>query len=56
MSASRLDERFVRLCETRSVTGEERALADILLAEFADLGVEAREDDTQAETASGPAT
>lgn len=50
MSEERLFERFVRLCETRSVTGEERALTDALAAELTELGIEFREDD-----AAGPA-
>jgi tripeptide aminopeptidase len=37
-------DRFVRLCEIPSPTGEERAIADTVLAELSDLGVEAAED------------
>ncbi len=37
-------DRFVRLCEIPSPTGEERAVADAVLAELRDLGVEATED------------
>ena len=37
-------DRFVRLCEIPSPTGEERAVADAVLAELRDLGVEAAED------------
>jgi tripeptide aminopeptidase len=44
-------ERFVRLCEIPSPTGDERAVADAVLAELRDLGVEVREDGS-----AGPAT
>jgi tripeptide aminopeptidase len=37
-------DRFVRLCEIPSPTGEERAVADAVLAELRDLGVEVAED------------
>src|SRR4051794_25504194 len=40
----RLLERFVRLCEIPSPTGNERAVADEVLAELRELGVEASED------------
>ena len=50
MSEQRLFDRFVRLCETPSPTGSERAAADLVLAELRELGVEARED-----AAAGPA-
>jgi tripeptide aminopeptidase len=43
-------DRFVRLCETASPTGEERAVADALLAELGGLGIEIAEDE-----AAGPA-
>src|ERR687892_690703 len=43
-------DRFVRLCEIASPTGDERAVADAVLAELRDLGVEATED-----AAAGPA-
>jgi tripeptide aminopeptidase len=46
----RMLERFVRLCEISSPTGDERAAADAVLAELRDLGVETREDG-----AAGPA-
>jgi tripeptide aminopeptidase len=45
MSDERLHERFVRLCETPSPTGSERAVADDVLAELAELGIEVAEDD-----------
>lgn len=38
-------ERFVRLCEIPSVTGDERAVADAVVAEVAALGLEVAEDD-----------
>ncbi len=46
----RLHETFVRLCEIRSPTGEEREVADTILAELRALGLEVSEDD-----AAGPA-
>ena len=46
----RLQETFVRLCEIRSPTGEEREVADTLIAELKALGLEVSEDD-----AAGPA-
>ena len=46
----RLHERFARLCEIRSVTGEEREIADTLIAELRAMGLEVSEDD-----AAGPA-
>jgi tripeptide aminopeptidase len=41
----RLHETFVRLCEIRSPTGEEREIADTILAELRALGLEVSEDD-----------
>ncbi|HET8975784.1 MAG TPA: M20/M25/M40 family metallo-hydrolase [Solirubrobacterales bacterium] len=46
----RMLDRFVRLCEIASPTGSERAVADAVLAELRELGVEVEEDG-----ASGPA-
>jgi tripeptide aminopeptidase len=46
----RLHETFVRLCEIRSPTGEEREIADSVAAELRALGLEVSEDD-----AAGPA-
>jgi tripeptide aminopeptidase len=46
----RMLDRFVRLCEIPSPTGDERAVADAVLGELRSLGVEAFEDD-----AAGPA-
>lgn len=48
--SQRLLETFVRLCEIRSPTGEEREIADALSAELRALGYEVGEDD-----AAGPA-
>lgn len=50
MSEARLVERFVRLCEIPSITGDERAMTDAIAAELGELGIEFREDD-----AAGPA-
>jgi tripeptide aminopeptidase len=50
MPLSRLSETFVRLCEIRSPTGEEREIADSVAAELRALGLEVSEDD-----AAGPA-
>ena len=50
MANSRLNETFVRLCEIRSPTGEEREVADTVAAELRALGLEVSEDD-----AAGPA-
>ena len=38
-------DRFVRLCEMPSPTGDERAVADDVLAELRELGVEVSEDE-----------
>jgi tripeptide aminopeptidase len=46
----RLHETFVRLCEIRSPTGEEREVADTIAAELRVLGLEVSEDE-----AAGPA-
>ena len=46
----RLHETFVRLCEIRSPTGEEREVADTIAAELRAIGFEVDEDD-----AAGPA-
>ncbi len=46
----RLEETFVRLCEIRSPTGEEREVADTIAAELRAIGCEVSEDD-----AAGPA-
>lgn len=44
---------FGELCAIRSVTGEERAIADRVIAELRDLGLEVVEDDTAGETGLG---
>jgi tripeptide aminopeptidase len=51
----RLQETFVRLCEIRSPTGEEREVADTLAAELRALGLEVSEDGaaTTAEAGAG---
>lgn len=46
----RLLERFVRLCEIPSITGDERAVQDAIGAELGELGIAFREDE-----AAGPA-
>ncbi len=48
-----LHEDFARLCAIRSVTGEERALADHVTALLRDLGHEVTEDETTARTGAG---
>lgn len=48
--SSRLHDTFVRLCEIRSPTGEEREIADSVAAELRALGLEVSEDE-----AAGPA-
>lgn len=48
--SSRLNDTFVRLCEIRSPTGEEREVADTVAAELRALGLEVSEDE-----AAGPA-
>ena len=45
-----MHDRFVRLCEIASPTGDERAVADAVSAELRELGAELREDE-----AAGPA-
>ncbi len=49
----RLHERFVRLCEIRSPTGEEREIADTLAAELRALGLEVEEDGAAEEAEAG---
>jgi tripeptide aminopeptidase len=49
-SEQRMHDRFVRLCEIPSPTGDERKVADAVLAELREMGVEVTEDD-----AAGPA-
>ena len=45
--------RFVRLCETASPTGEERAVADLVISELEALGLEISEDDAAGPTGAG---
>jgi tripeptide aminopeptidase len=49
----RLHETFVRLCEIRSPTGEEREVADTILAELRALGLEVSEDDAAGAAEAG---
>jgi tripeptide aminopeptidase len=49
----RLLDRFVRLCEIPSPTGDERAIADAVLAELGDLGLEVAEDSAAAPARAG---
>jgi tripeptide aminopeptidase len=49
----RLLDRFVRLCEIASPTGEERAVADAVLGELRELGVEVTEDDSAGAAGAG---
>lgn len=53
MSSERLLDRFVRLCEIPSPTGSERAVADAVLAELRELGVEVAEDEAAAAARAG---
>jgi tripeptide aminopeptidase len=54
VEGSRLHERFVRYCEIRSPTGEEREIADTLAAELRAMGLEVTEDDAaKAEAGAG---
>lgn len=50
---SRLQETFVRLCEIRSPTGEEREVADTVAAELRALGLEVSEDDAAGRADAG---
>jgi tripeptide aminopeptidase len=50
---SRLFDTFVRLCEVRSPTGEEREIADTIAAELRALGLEVSEDDAEAPAQAG---
>lgn len=45
--------RFVRLCETASPTGEERAVADLVRTELEALGLDVSEDDAAGPTGAG---
>jgi tripeptide aminopeptidase len=50
---SRLFETFIRLCEIRSPTGEEREVADTVAAELRALGLEVSEDDAAGAAGAG---
>ena len=49
----RLHERFAELCRIRSVFGEERAIADDVIAELQGLGLTVSEDDSAAVSGAG---
>jgi tripeptide aminopeptidase len=51
--SSRLADTFVRLCEIRSPTGEEREVADTVAAELRALGLEVSEDDAAEAAGAG---
>lgn len=53
MPRSAMHETFVRLCEIRSPTGEEREVADTIAAELRALGLEVSEDDAAAPAEAG---
>ena len=50
---ARLHDRFVRYCEVRSPTGEEREVVDTLAAELRALGLEVSEDDAAGRAEAG---
>ncbi|MGH2956229.1 MAG: M20/M25/M40 family metallo-hydrolase [Solirubrobacterales bacterium] len=49
----RMLDRFVRLCEIPSPTGEEREVADAVLEELREMGVDVSEDDSAAPARAG---
>jgi tripeptide aminopeptidase len=51
--STRLEDTFVRLCEIRSPTGEEREIADTVAAELRALGLEVSEDDAAVPAQAG---
>jgi tripeptide aminopeptidase len=53
VSEERIFERFVRLCGIPSATGDERAVADAVLGELRELGVEVFEDDAATAARAG---
>src|ERR1044072_8000797 len=53
MEGSRLHRRFVRYCEVRSPTGEEREVADTLAAELRGMGLDVVEDEAAAAAQAG---
>jgi len=52
-ASSRLHETFVRLCEVRSPTGEEREIVDSIAAQLSALGLEVSEDGAAEPAAAG---
>jgi len=53
VGVSRLQETFVRLCEIRSPTGEEREIADSVAVELRALGLEVSEDEAAVPAEAG---
>ncbi len=53
VNRTRLHERFVRLCEIRSPSGEEREVADAVATELRQLGLEVSEDGCAQEAEAG---
>ncbi len=53
MAEGALHDRFRALCEIRSPTGSERAVADAVIAELAGAGIEVIEDETGPEVGAG---
>ena len=53
MSSPGLHDRFVRLCEIRSPSGEEREIADAVASELRGHGLEVTEDDCATEAGAG---
>ncbi|MGI8726401.1 MAG: M20/M25/M40 family metallo-hydrolase [Solirubrobacterales bacterium] len=51
--SERLLQRFIRLCETPSITGDERAVADAVIHELEAAGIEVSEDEKAAEARAG---
>jgi tripeptide aminopeptidase len=49
----RLHDRFVRLCEIPSPTGQEREVADAVIAELRELGLDVQEDDAAGRARAG---
>ena len=52
-NVERLHQRFARLCEIRSPSGEEREVADAVTAELRELGLEVSEDGSADEAGAG---
>ncbi|HKJ35866.1 MAG TPA: M20/M25/M40 family metallo-hydrolase [Solirubrobacterales bacterium] len=53
MSEERIHERFKRLCEIPSITGDERAVTDAVRDELAGIGLEVSEDDSAERARAG---